>query len=280
MTSKAPATKAGLILINKPKGPTSAQISVWVKNLVNAKAGHCGTLDPQVSGVLPVLVGKGVKLLEFLQEHDKEYICIMQLEKTVTEKQIRDLFKEFTGKIHQRPPEMSAVAKNIRIRNIYYIDFLEMQDNVVLFKVKCQHGTYIRTLVEDFGKILGQKTQMAELRRTTVNGFKEDECITMTQLKDKVVLNKLDTVLLPLEEAVRSLPKAVVKGSASKMLQHGTPLMAPGLIELKGHIVKDSPVAIFNEQKQLVGVAKSLYSSTEINGMKKGKIMSMRKVLI
>ncbi len=75
----------GLILVDKPKGITSSHIALWLKNLLNEKTGHCGTLDPNVSGVLPILVGKAVKLQEFLQEHDKEYICVMELEKKIKE---------------------------------------------------------------------------------------------------------------------------------------------------------------------------------------------------
>lgn len=266
---------SGLILIDKPKGLKSAEISLLVKKTLNAQVGHCGTLDPDVTGVLPVLVGKAVKLLEFLQEHDKEYICTMKLEKSLQTKELQKLFKEFTGDIYQKPPEKAAVARKIRRRKIYNIKLMSVKDSRVKLKIKCQHGTYIRSLVEDFGRVLGQKTKILDLRRTKVNDFHEKECVTLEEFQEKP-----QAVLLPLEEAVRSLPHAIVKNNAAKMLKHGTPLMAPGLIQINGTIDKETAVAVFNEQNTLVGIGNALYTGEKIESMKSGRIVNIKKVLI
>jgi H/ACA ribonucleoprotein complex subunit 4 len=263
----------GLILIDKPRDLTSAEVSLLVKKELGVKAAHCGTLDPQVTGVLPILVGKGIKLLEFLQEHDKEYVCTMQLEKPLSVKEIEELFQEFTGNVYQKPPEKAAVARRTRRREIYSIELLDLKERIVRFKIKCQHGTYIRTLVKDFERVLGQKIKLVELRRIKVNGFDEKECIIVEQFR------KSHNVL-PMEEAVRGMPRIVVKKSAVKMLKHGTPLMMPGVVNVRGNISKETAIVVFDENKKLVGVGKALCSAAEMKNKKKGRIVDMKKVLI
>lgn len=277
---------SGLVLIDKPVGPTSGTVSLWVRAVLDAKTAHCGTLDPNVSGVLPVLVGKGIKLQEFLQQHDKEYICLMSLEKAVPEATIRGALSEFEGKIFQRPPEMASVAKNVRIRSIYHIELLEIEGRHVLFSVLCEHGTYIRKLVEDLGHVLGQKPEMKELRRVRVNGFVESECHTLTQLKDAAELynagdgEPLSKILLPLEEAVRSLPKVYVKEPAVGALCSGADLMAPGFASAEGHIDVKSTVALMTEKKELIGIGIALMAKPEMEKAKRGPIVDLKKVVM
>ncbi len=273
-----------LILIDKPRGPTSAQVTQWVSEILNEKAGHCGTLDPEVTGVLPILVGKGRKLIEYLQKHDKEYVCLMKIEEEIPEEKINTLFKEFTGKIYQKPPELSAVSKKIRIRRIYELELIQKKKNYYLFRVSCQHGTYIRKLVEDFGKVLGTKTTMLQLRRTRSGPFTEEECITITKLKDAVALEKenpklLKEVIKPLEYAVKLMPKAIVKETAEKNILKGAPVFRSGIIELKGHIVKGSPIAIINEKQELIAIGTALYDKKTIINSKKGKMIKTEKVI-
>lgn len=270
----------GLILLDKPKGPTSAQISLWVKNIVGKKAAHCGTLDPDATGVLPVLFGKGIKLLKFLLEHDKEYVCLFETEKPVEAAVMEKTLAEFRGKVFQAVPEISAVAKKTRVRRIYNIELLEIDEKHALFRVFCQHGTYVRALVSDVGRLLGMQTKMVLLRRTRVNGFTEDECITLTKLNDAAKLGKLDTVVLPLEEAVRGLPKAIVKSGAVAALCHGANLMAPGFVEKKGHITKDSPVALFTAKNELIGIGSALCDGAEMDKKKRGAIVKTKKIVM
>lgn len=274
----------GLVLIDKPKGPTSNQISIWIKDILNTKAAHCGTLDPEVTGVLPVLLGKGIKLLEYLQEHDKEYICLMKTEKEIPGKKTKELFSEFIGKIYQRPPEISAVAKNIRVRQIYNMSLIEQKGECVLFKVYCEHGVYIRKLVEDFGYVLGCKIKMIELRRTEVGHFKEEDCVSLTKLQDAIALQKespelLEKMIKSLEYAVEKFPKVYVKDTAVKNIQNGADLMAPGFISAIGHIVKAAPVAMFDEKKSLIGIGLALYNKKEITDKKKGPVIKTKKII-
>ena len=273
----------GLIIIDKPKGITSNQTSIILKKLLKEKTAHIGTLDPNVTGVLPILIGKAIKLQEFLQKHDKEYVCIMKTQKKVPEEQIKNTFKEFTGKIYQKPPEISAVAKKTRIRKIYSLDLIETKKNFILFKTFCQHGTYIRKLVKDFGLIWNTKTEMIELRRTNSGGFTEQETNTLQQLNDAVKLkNKkpelLEKIIKPIEYAVKRLPSITIKNSAVENIQNGAPVYSIGIIEMKGDIKHDKPVAIFTRENKLIAIGISLYDKKELKNHKKA--IKTKKVII
>jgi len=274
----------GLILINKPKGPTSNTVSVWVREILGEKSGHCGTLDPNVSGVLPILVGKGIKLLEYLQIHDKEYICLMKIGKKIDDDRLKEALKSFIGPIYQKPPLHSAVSKATRIRKIYAIELLEVVGRRALLRIECQHGTYVRKLVEDLGHVLGTKTSMDELRRTRVGSFTEQECVSLTQLKDAYALREerpglLEQIIKPLEYAIASWPKVYVKELAAKNIIKGATLMAPGLEKVSGQFGKGDVLAIM-EKDRMIAVGKALFDSKNIINQKRNPIVKLEKVLV
>jgi predicted rRNA pseudouridine synthase len=253
--------------------------------MLGTKTAHCGTLDPPVSGVLPMLVGKGIKLLEWMQQHDKEYVCLMWCERAVDEKELAKVLQQFVGKIFQRPPLHAAVAKNVRVRKIYAIDLFEVKGNYSLFRVECQHGTYVRKLVEDVGLLLGTKTRMEELRRTRTGPFLEKECVELTRIKDAAELAKegkpgpLGKILLPLEEAVRDWPKIAIKSTAVAAVSNGADIMAPGVEGADGYIDKGDVVAIMCG-KRLIGVGKALFEKKQLLAQKKGPVVDLKKVVV
>ena len=226
----------GLILINKQKGFTSHDVvNVIRKKLNTKKVGHTGTLDPNATGVLPILVGKATKISKYLMEHDKTYIATIKLgEKTDTgdsegqvieEKSIpADLKKEdinnalqnFFGKQKQVPPMYSAIkingkklyeyareGKKVKIEprdiEIYKIELLEYQNNKIKFEVECSKGTYIRTLCENIAKKLGTVGYMEELQRTKVNNFKIEDSI----LLDDITLENAEKNMIKIEEVFK-----------------------------------------------------------------------------
>lgn len=137
----------GIVNIDKPKGPTSHQTSDYVKKILKIKkAGHSGTLDPAVTGVQPVALGKATRITQFLLTAPKEYVCLMHLHQEVEEEKIRNTTEQFIGKIQQLPPIKSAVKRELRTREIYEFEILEINGKDVLFRVRCQAGTYIRKL--------------------------------------------------------------------------------------------------------------------------------------
>ncbi|HJJ05892.1 MAG TPA: tRNA pseudouridine(55) synthase TruB [Clostridiaceae bacterium] len=212
----------GIILIDKPKGVTSHDIVYKVKKLLNEKVGHTGTLDPNATGVLPLLVGRGTKLSKYLINHDKTYIVTLKLgEKTDTadsegkviekkevskevfsKEKLLQTFSNFTGKILQIPPIYSAIKVNgkklyeyarkgqeVEIKprqiEIYKISLIEINQiaNTIEFEVSCSKGTYIRSLCEDIAKELNTVGYMKELRRVQVGEFLIKDSITVEDLQ-------------------------------------------------------------------------------------------------
>jgi H/ACA ribonucleoprotein complex subunit 4 len=176
----------GIVNIDKPKGPTSHQCSGYVKKILKIKkAGHSGTLDPNVTGVQPIALGRATRMAQFLLKAPKEYICLMHLHKEISQADIEATFEKFQGKIKQIPPIKSAVKRQERVREIYETEILEIDGQDVLFRIKCQAGTYIRKYCDDFGKESGVGAHMAELRRTQAGPFREeDNLITLNDLQD------------------------------------------------------------------------------------------------
>lgn len=137
----------GIVNIDKPKGPTSHQVSDFVQKILKInKAGHSGTLDPAVTGVLPIALARATRIVQTLLKAGKEYIAIMHLHKKIKEKKLKKICKKFVGKIKQKPPLKSAVKRQLRAREVYYLDLLEIDGQDVLIRVGCEAGTYIRKL--------------------------------------------------------------------------------------------------------------------------------------
>ena len=154
----------GVLLVDKPRGPSSHQVAAWVGSMLKSSVGHSGTLDPMVSGVLVVMLGKAVRLAPLLLLHrlapllllhEKEYVACLRLHADVPRDRVEEAVKQFTGRIYQRPPRRSAVKRALRIRVIHRIELLDMQDRLVLIRVRCEAGTYIRSLCVHIGRILG-----------------------------------------------------------------------------------------------------------------------------
>ena len=172
------------VIVDKPQGPSSHEVAAWVRKILGVeKSGHSGTLDPNVSGVLPVGIGKATRLLPYLTTKDKRYVCLMKTGRELPAQEVSALFKRFTGTITQTPPKMSAVRKVARKRKVYYIKPLEIQSTKVLFEVHCEAGTYIRVLVSDFAEFTSG-AEMLELRRTSVGSIPESKCRRLQQISD------------------------------------------------------------------------------------------------
>ncbi|MBU4031541.1 MAG: RNA-guided pseudouridylation complex pseudouridine synthase subunit Cbf5, partial [Candidatus Thermoplasmatota archaeon] len=209
--------RKGIIVIDKPRGPTSHQVSAWVRNLVGAeKAGHGGTLDPNVSGVLVIALDDALKALQVLLLDTKEYITTLKLHGQVDRKELESVIKEFTSEIYQTPPVRAAVKRERRARTVHEMEILDVVDRSVLFRAVCESGTYIRTLCVDMGDVLGVGGHMFELRRSRTAGFDESQLVTLHELKDAFVAYEegdekpLRKIVLPFERLLDHLPKVYV----------------------------------------------------------------------
>ena len=278
----------GVINLNKPMGPTSHQVSAWVKNIFGVKKmGHGGTLDPRVTGVLPMAFGKSTRFLDILTFSSKEYVGVMRLHADVPQKKVEKICREFVGPIYQLPPVRSAVKRQTRVRKIYSLDILEQTGRDILFKVICEAGTYIRSLVNDIGLVLGKGAHMQELRRTRSGCFRESDSITLHDLKDAWVFynEQQDESLLrkcikPMEILLSDLPKIIIHDSAVSALCHGAELAVPGIIQFDELHTKGEPVAIFSRRGEGVALGETVMLTDEILNSKSGIAVKTRRVVM
>ncbi len=277
-----------VIDLDKPSGPTSHEVVAWVKNILGVeKAGHGGTLDPRVTGVLPVALEESTKIVQALLPAPKEYVCTMRLHGSASDARLREVINEFVGRIIQRPPVKSAVKRQLRQREIYAIDLLERENEHLLFKVRCEAGTYIRKLCHDIGEVLGCGAHMVELRRTKSGAFGEEDIVTLHDLMDAYKFWKeggdekpLRKVLLPVERSLDDTPKIVVRDSAVDALCHGADLAVPGICKLDSDIKKGNVVGIFTLKGELVALAKAMMSCPEILSADSGITSKTDRVLM
>jgi predicted rRNA pseudouridine synthase len=271
-----------VIIINKPPGLTSHEISTLVKKITGAsRAGHAGTLDPDVSGVLPVAIGRATKLLRYIAGKDKTYVGIIKFKIPQTKEQIEALFARFSGEIIQTPPKISAVRKVPRKRTVYYLKLLEVKGRLALFETKVDAGTYIRTLCEDIGKECGG-ARMEELRRTAVGKISEKEAHKMYDLADAVWLlesrkeSSLIEKMLIRPEALIDFPRVWVKESAVRSLLNGAQIMVPA-VEKIGSALKDEKVAIYAGNR-FIGIGIMKMDAEKIGKIKSGLAIQLERV--
>ncbi len=255
----------GVVIIDKPKGPTSHQVSAWVRDILHIKkTGHAGTLDPKVTGVLPIGLNRATKIINLLHLLPKEYVGVMRLHKNVEKEKLERVMKEFVGEIYQVPPLRSAVARKLRKRKVYSLEILDMEDRDILFRARVESGVYIRTLCNDIGEALCVGAHMEDLRRTATGHFREEDAHTLQDLLDAYIFWKEDgdedyirRIIRPGEDIVSFLPKIVVRNSAVDALAHGAPLYKPGIVEMD-KIEKGEYVAVYTKNGELISVSQAL----------------------
>ncbi len=228
-----------LINIDKPTGPTSYSISEFVKRQLKLKkTSHMGTLDPKVTGVLPITLGRACKLAGYFIKHDKEYVGILQTHKNQNIEELQKIIdKNFVGKIKQTPPHRSAVKREERERTVYNWDLIEEKENrEFLFRCKVEGGTYIRKICSDLGEMIGG-AHMGELRRTQAGIFDESKIYNLYDFKSALDKWKdgdekeLREMLVPAEDAIKKvLPTVEVDKSAIKSLYIGKPLFSSNVV--------------------------------------------------
>ncbi len=260
----------GIIILDKWQGPTSRDVTSTVKNVLSlAKAGHSGTLDPAVSGVLVICLENACKIMPALQGMEKEYVGVMKLHKEVPEKEIRRVVSAFTGAIRQKPPVRSAVARKERTRHIYGFEILDISGRNVAFKVACEAGTYVRKLCHDIGIKIGG-AHMSELRRTRAGRFTEDMSCRLQDVSDAYALWKKEgdesirDFVLPVEAGVEHLKKIVMKDSAVFSVANGSPLYTAGVSRVQSGIMNGELVASFTLKGELVSIGQADMTSNEI----------------
>ncbi len=254
----------GLLVVDKPEGRTSLDVVREIKTrFLIRKAGHVGTLDPFATGVLPIVLNEGTKVVPFLQDDPKEYEGVMKVgEETGTDdltgeviqrnpwdglshERIEAVFKTFVGKIHQIPPMFSAVKvngtplyriarKGVHVERaekevtIYNLQIVKIDLPTISFKVSCSRGTYIRALTRDIGRKLGSGAYLLSLRRTRSGPFLLDHALPMDRLRTLRDEKELLPFLIPLREVLGDLPEMFGDEHLIQKVRHG-----------KGMLVRD-----------------------------------------
>lgn len=267
----------GVVVIDKPMGPTSHQVTSWVRDMLGvSKAAHGGTLDPRVTGVLPVGVGVAVRAMDSLHHGTKEYVGVMKMHGNIDRVRLDDIVGEFTSEIIQTPPVRSAVKRAPRKRTIHSFEVVEIDGRNVLFRVECDSGTYVRSLCVDMGDALGIGAHLQDLRRTRAGRMEEDDAVSLHDLRDaleghaKGESDDLDRILRPLEAVLEHLPSVEVKDSAVDALCHGADLAVPGIVSLDDSVVREATVAIMTASGEGVGLGKALMGAKEIMSRSEG----------
>ena len=279
----------GLIILDKPPGPTSHEVVAWCKRILKIpKIGHSGTLDPQVTGVLPLGLGEATKALGVLLLGPKEYHALGRLHSLPTKEKLDDVLNQFTGEIFQKPPQRSSVLRRTRTRKIFEIELLEQKERLILVRVLCEAGTYIRKLFYDIGEILGPGATMVELRRSRVVQFSElDNLVTMHELADAFATwdekkddSKLLKFIQPIEHVLSEIKSVVIRDSAIDSMCHGAQLAVPGILEISYNLKKGDLVAIYSQKGEIVALAEALMSESEIQDSVKGYAFQTKRIIM
>ncbi|HWG90730.1 MAG TPA: RNA-guided pseudouridylation complex pseudouridine synthase subunit Cbf5 [Candidatus Thermoplasmatota archaeon] len=280
--------RLGCVNLDKPAGPTSHQVVAWLKEALELeKAGHGGTLDPNVTGVLPVALSDATRIVKTLLEAPKEYVSVVELHGDVPEGKFRDTIKLFQGPVYQIPPLKSAVKRELRIRHIYELEILEVKGRTALFRVSCEAGTYIRKLCTDIGTIAGAGAHMQALRRTKTGPFREATSVTLHDLRDAYVFWReggdeswLREAVRPVEELVGHLPRVVIRDSAVDALCHGADLAVPGVVEVQQDLKNGELAAVFTLKGELVAVGRARMASQEAVTADRGIALKTMRVVM
>jgi H/ACA ribonucleoprotein complex subunit 4 len=265
--------EGAFLLVDKPRGPSSHQVTAWARDLLGVPvAGHAGTLDPGVSGVLWVGVGPALKLLPLLLEFPKTYVALIGFHAPVGAEELAATVREFEGPVFQTPPVRSAVKRQRRIRRLLKLQILERGPTELLLEAVVDSGTYLRTLAVDLGDALGVGGNLIELRRTATGPFAEGQAIGLPALADAVHaaaagdLGPLLTQLHPISEVWRHFPRLRLKPAAAAAVAHGADLAPGGIRSVEGTFAKGDYVALVTEAGDLLAIGVALRDSEHLDG--------------
>lgn len=240
----------GVVLVDKPKGITSYDVVERVGQTLGIdRAGHSGTLDPNVTGLMLIALEESRKSMPILMGMDKEYEGKMWLHGEVRRKEIEKTFKKFTGEIAQKPPVRSRVARVERKRRVHSLRISKIKGREIEFKVKCEAGTYVRKLVHDIGEYIGKGAHMTELRRTRIGPFQLKEAVPLSKLSSKNII-KLERIL----ERVK-MKKIIVKDEGIPKIRNGSPVFREWIIK-KDKSKQKEIVGIFDKEGEIIALGR------------------------
>lgn len=282
----------GILNLDKPVNPSSHEVVSWIKRIMKLeKTGHSGTLDPKVSGCLLVCLNRATRLVKAQQSAGKEYVAIARFHSDVGgQGKVQKGLDVLTGACFQRPPVISAVKRQLRVRTIYEAKCIEYNTkrNMAIFWVSCEAGTYIRTMCVHLGLVLGVGAHMQELRR--VRSGVLDENIYMSTMHD--VLDAqfmyenmrdekyLRRVVMPLELILTSFPRIVVKDSAVNAICYGAQLMIPGVLRFEQNIEVGAEIIMMTTKGEAVATGIAQMTTAVITSVDHGVVAVIKRVIM
>ncbi|KAB5596184.1 Centromere/microtubule-binding protein cbf5 [Ceratobasidium theobromae] len=284
--------KSGVINLDKPSNPSSHEVVAWIRRILRVeKTGHSGTLDPKVTGCLIVCIDRATRLVKSQQGAGKEYVCVLRLHGALeSEKALPRALETLTGALFQRPPLISAVKRQLRIRTIHESKLLEFdnQRNLAVFWVSCEAGTYIRTLCVHLGLLLGVGGHMQELRRVRSGAMSEnDDIVTMHDVLDAQWTydntrdeSYLRRVIRPLECLMVGYKRIVVKDSAVNAVCYGAKLMIPGLLRYEANIEINEEVVLMTTKGEAIALAIAQMSTADLASCDHGIVAKVKRCIM
>lgn len=238
--------------------------------------------------MLPVGLAHSTKVIGNVVHSVKEYVMVVQLHESAPRSRVEEVLELFKGRIYQKPPVRSSVKRVVRVKTVYDIEVIDVQDKYLLLRVVCDPGTYMRKLAHDIGLVLGVGAHMRELRRTRTGPFREDETLTTLQEVNEAVYlwrtsgneKYLRKVVLPVEVSTAHLPKVIILDTAVDAVAHGADLAAPGVAMLTKNVEVNKTVAMYTLKGELVALGKALRSAEEIARMERGFAVKTTRVVM
>ena len=285
--------KYGVINLDKPSNPSSHEVVAWVKRILKVeKTGHSGTLDPKVTGCLIICLNRATRLAKSQQSAGKEYVGVLKLHHDFEggRKALEAALSELTGAIFQKPPAISAVKKQLRIRNIYETKLLDLdiENNTAAIWWSVEAGTYVRTLCEHLGLLMGTGGQMDELRRVRSGILDESKYLyTMHDLLDAQHLYEtkkkeeyLRRVIKPLELLLVNFPRIVIKDSCVNSLCYGAKLLVPGILRYSSKLQINKECVLMTSKGEAVAVGICQMTAPEIYSCDHGIAAKIKRVIM
>ena len=281
---------SGILLVKKPRGPTSHQLTAWIREILGIKKiGHGGTLDPMATGLLTILCGRATRLTDIILKGDKRYISVIRFGKDIELTDVEEILKNLSCEIYNVPPKESAVKVQVRTRIIKSLKLIDYDQSarIAAIEISCVAGTYIRTLTRDIGLLLNTSCEMLELHRDQTSIFDETMACDMHQLKDAIFLWKehndergLIKLLTPIESILGEIPSITVKDGAVAAMTHGAPLAKPGIISSSSEFKSGSIIVIKSLKGEAVALAETLVDFDKLMSMKNGHVAIAKSVLM
>ena len=284
--------KTGCINLDKPANPSSHEVVAWIKRILRVdKTGHSGTLDPKVTGCLIVCVDRATRLVKSQQSAGKEYVAVVRFHGAAeSQAKVVRAIETLTGALFQRPPLISAVKRQLRIRTIYESRLVEFdaERNLAVFWVSCEAGTYIRTLCVHLGLLLGTGGHMQELRRVRSGALDENSSLmTMHDVLDAqwVYDNQKDEsyarrVVRPLEVLLTGLKRIVVKDSAVNAICYGAKVMIPGLLRYADDIHVGDEVVLMTTKGEAIAIGIAQMTTVQMATCDHGVVAKIKRVIM